>query len=393
MTKVPRQFLPAGLMVVLAYAFFAGLWILLSDRVMGVLVTDPATLVRASMLKGWFFVAVTSLLLYVLVSRLVGRLDAAHQRELEHERAQKLPPPMLVAIADASGDAIVAKDTEGRFLLCNNAACRIVGKQVGEVIGKDDYDLFPSHQAEALRATGRRIVASGRTETNLEELQTVDGPRIFHSTQGPLRDQRGKIFGTYGISRDITERTRADVALHQLADDMKATLQAIPDLMFEVDDQGHYLKVKASNEALLAAPPEQLLGRSVGDILPREAADTVMSALSSAGRHGSDFGRTIMLPIASVPHYFELSVARKPVAEGQADRFIVLSRDITTRMSAETELRRRNVELERFNRAATERELRMLALKREVNELARATGRPEPYDTSFADTDGTGGPA
>jgi len=58
-------------------------------------------------------------------------------------------------------------------------------------------------------------------------------------------------------------------------------------------------------------------------------------------------------------------------------------------MSAEAELRQRNQELERFNRAATERELRMVALKREVNELARAAGRPAPYDTSFADAPAT----
>ena len=50
----------------------------------------------------------------------------------------------------------------------------------------------------------------------------------------------------------------------------------------------------------------------------------------------------------------------------------------------QVELRQRNQELERFNRAATERELRMVALKREVNELARAAGRPQPYDTAFA---------
>ncbi len=84
-THPPR---PVGVfIVVFAYALFAGLWILLSDRAMGVLFSDPAALVQVSMVKGWFFVAVTSLLLYVLVRRLVGQLDAAHQRDLEHQHA------------------------------------------------------------------------------------------------------------------------------------------------------------------------------------------------------------------------------------------------------------------------------------------------------------------
>jgi two-component system CheB/CheR fusion protein len=62
----------------------------------------------------------------------------------------------------------------------------------------------------------------------------------------------------------------------------------------------------------------------------------------------------------------------------------VLSRDITHRVAAEAVLRRRNDELERFNRTAVDRELRMVELKQEVNRLALAAGRPAPYDTSFA---------
>jgi PAS domain S-box-containing protein len=247
--------------VVLAYAFFAGLWILLSDRAMGLLFSDPQALVQASMAKGWFFVAVTSLLLYVLVSRLVNRLDVAHQRDLEYQRAQKQAPPMLVAIADASDDAIFAKDEEGRYLLFNNAAARFVGKPAEAVLGKDDRALFPPGQADPIMAVDRRVRESGQTETLEELLQTAAGERYFLAIKGPLRGADCQIFGTYGISRDITER-----------------------------------KI------------------------------------------------------------------------------------------AEENIKRRNAELEHFNRVAIDRELRMIALKREVNDMARAAGRPAPYDTSFADT-------
>jgi len=67
--------------VVLIYAVFAGLWILFSDHFLGLFVTDHDQLVRASMIKGWAFVAVTTLLLYGLVSRLIHRIDDAHARE------------------------------------------------------------------------------------------------------------------------------------------------------------------------------------------------------------------------------------------------------------------------------------------------------------------------
>ena len=324
--------------VVLAYALFAGLWILLSDQAVGLLFRDPEAIVRASMAKGWLFVAVTTLLLYGLVRRLTSALVEAHRRELAHERERKQPPPMLVAIADASSDAIFAKDEAGRYVLFNNAAARMVGKPAVEAIGQDDHALFPPPQADAIMAKDCRLRASGQAESGEEILQTAIGERVFLSTKGPLRGADGKVFGTYGISRDITERKREEEAVQRLADDLSATLQAIPDLMFEFDAEGHYLKIKSLNQSLLAAPPEELLGRSVSEVLPAEAAATLMQALAAAGRTGSDYGRTTTLPLATGVRHFENSVARKPRLAGQGERFIVLSRDITARMSAEAEL-------------------------------------------------------
>ena len=63
--------------MVLSYAAFASLWILLSDRAVELLFSDPARITTASTLKGWAFVVVTSLLLYVLMRRLSGAPEAA----------------------------------------------------------------------------------------------------------------------------------------------------------------------------------------------------------------------------------------------------------------------------------------------------------------------------
>ncbi|MDO8931601.1 MAG: hypothetical protein Q7U97_04340, partial [Rhodocyclaceae bacterium] len=55
------------LTIVLIYAAFAALWILLSDRAVALLFSDPAQITLASTVKGWLFVVVTSLLLYGLM--------------------------------------------------------------------------------------------------------------------------------------------------------------------------------------------------------------------------------------------------------------------------------------------------------------------------------------
>jgi len=63
--------------VVLVYAVFAGLWILLSDQLMQMIVTDPEQLVWISMFKGWLFVCITSMLLYGTMLRWIGSGDAS----------------------------------------------------------------------------------------------------------------------------------------------------------------------------------------------------------------------------------------------------------------------------------------------------------------------------
>jgi diguanylate cyclase (GGDEF)-like protein/PAS domain S-box-containing protein len=198
------------LTVVATYAIFAALWILFSDQLLGLFVSDHDQFVRASMIKGWAFVIVTALLLYGLVSRLVDRIDASHRRELEADYQKRQALQLLSAIADSSSDAIYAKDAEGRYLIINAAACRFAGKAAEEIIGRDDTAWLPPEQAELLMAIDRNVFASGKQANAEEDLDTPDGRRVFLATKGPLRDEDGRIFGTFGISRDITRRKQTE---------------------------------------------------------------------------------------------------------------------------------------------------------------------------------------
>jgi PAS domain S-box-containing protein len=165
------------------------------------------------MLKGWLFVAITSLLLYVLVRRLVGQLQAQHEDEIRRERERQQALEMLSAIAENSQDAIFVKDTEGRYLLFNPAAGRFVGRNSEDVLGLDDRAIFPPEQAELVMVFDRHVQATGQTETNEEVLETPAGSKVFLATKGPLRDSEGGIIGIFGVSRDITKRKQAEDAL------------------------------------------------------------------------------------------------------------------------------------------------------------------------------------
>ncbi|MBI5790010.1 MAG: PAS domain S-box protein [Rhodocyclales bacterium] len=138
-----------------------------------------------------------------------------------------------------------------------------------------------------------------------------------------------------GTTQDVTERKQVENEVLATRNQLQATLDAIPDLMFEVDLEGRYHDFHSRRTDLLAAPAEQLLGRTVSDMLPRQAAETCLQALHEANETGQSRGRQFELPLPQGKRWFELSVARKSIVAGQDVHFVVLSRDITERKLAD----------------------------------------------------------
>lgn len=199
----------AILKIVAVYAVFAALWIFLSDKALEIAISDPEQRTRVAILKGWAFVAVTSALLYVLIRRFF--LQVAEQTD---QRLRTFE--LLTAISNKSDDAIFAKDLDGRYLLFNRAAGDFVQMSPEEVLGKDDFALFAPDEAEELIANDRKLVANGQSETREETLATAIGTRTFLATKGPIRAPDGTIFGTFGISRDISEWRRNEHELKRI---------------------------------------------------------------------------------------------------------------------------------------------------------------------------------
>ncbi len=126
--------------------------------------------------------------------------------------------------------------------------------------------------------------------------------------------------------------------IRQLASDLSATLHALPDMLFELDTTGHFRKIMAHRDAVLSRRGESLIGRNIAEIMPANAAATVMEALREAERSGESFGRQILLNREGDGVWLELSVTRKPSPDARAPGFIVLARDITERQQTQAEL-------------------------------------------------------
>jgi len=118
-----------------------------------------------------------------------------------------------------------------------------------------------------------------------------------------------------------------------------AILRAIPDLLYEMDIEGRYLHFHSRSHLLLEPSVSPLIGKTVHEVLPPEAAHICLTALQAAQVQGSSTGQRFEAPAGTGTSWFELSIARKDTPPGELPRFIVLSRDITERMDSERQIR------------------------------------------------------
>ncbi len=149
----------------------------------------------------------------------------------EHKAAQEAltrESTLLHALMDNIPDAIYFKDTESRFTRVNRHAPYRGGNAPEEVVGKTDFDFFVEEHARAAYEDEQRIMRTGVPLVDKEECETyTDGSQTWLSTtKVPVFDERGQVTGLVGISRDITERKRAEEARLELAREQAARAEA-----------------------------------------------------------------------------------------------------------------------------------------------------------------------
>jgi PAS domain S-box-containing protein len=321
--------------IAFAYAVFAALWILLSDRAVEAFFSRPEDIVRVGMIKGWLFVAVTSLLLWGLVHVQVARLRGALERERGARAAEAEHFRLLRVIVDNSEDAIFVKDGDGRYVVCNPAAARYMGLAPEAVIGRQDRDVFPADQYQTIVETDRRVVDGGRIQTIAERVETAIGQRVFRTTKGPLSDPAGKPAGLFGIARDLTDRLAADEQLHKLSH----AIEQSPESVCITDAQGRIEYVNPAFSGITGYAPGEAIGRDASflqsDQAPHDPNQDLWVALERGDswkgefynrrKDGTDYvGFAIVSPIRD--------------AEGKTTHYLSVMEDATERIRLGKEL-------------------------------------------------------
>ncbi len=268
------------------------------------------------------------------------------QRLMRLERAARGAGEQLSLAIEALGEGFVLYDRDDRLVICNQRYREIYAISAPAIVPGADFSYILRYGL----ARGQYRAAVGREAAWLaERLAAHAEPYSTHEQElGDGRwlhviEQATPEGGRIGLRIDITERKREEAAAAATRRQLQATLATIPDLLFEVDARGRFVDCHVAEPTRLLVPREALIGKTMAEVLPAEAAAICRTALDEALATGRSTGRQYRLETPGGDEWFELSIARKSEsetlqAEGDAPNLIVLVRDITERKKLEESL-------------------------------------------------------
>jgi two-component system sensor histidine kinase/response regulator len=169
---------------------------------------------------------------------------------------------------------IFRKDLQERFTFVNQRFCETLGKPRAEIIGKTDFDFFPSELALKYRRDDRRVIDAQETFETVEAHQTPEHGKIYvQVVKTPLFDTTGKVSGTQCMFWDVTARKKTEELLAYERDLLRALLENVPDRIYFKDVQSRFLKCSRALAGIFGvADPEQVVGKSDFDFFSEEHA-------------------------------------------------------------------------------------------------------------------------
>ena len=288
-----------------------------------------------------------------------GRVDAhllhrALRYTIERSRAEMQlarERDMFQTLLENIPDRIYFKDRQSRFIRINRAFTALFGLQrAEEAYGKTDADFYGAeHSREALQDELRVMQTGEPLLAKVEFENLADGRKSWSlTTKLPLHDRRGKVIGTCGISREISQMKELEEQLQTERNLLRAVIDNLPDLIFLKDAEGRYLLSNMAHLRWLgASESSEVRGRTVFDFFP----DDVATSFHQSDMAVANAGRPLLneeehrVESDGSPRWRLTSKIPWLDDDGKTVGLVCISRDITQQKLAEARLKQANTEL------------------------------------------------
>lgn len=270
-----------------------------------------------------------------------------------HAKAERNLKLLNVAVSGSS-DAVYVKDKIGRYLIVNQAAADFIGKPIAEILGKDDYYLFPESSAKTIIMRDQLVMKRRLTQRHEESIVSIDGKSMeFDVTKGPMFDNTGVVIGLFGISRDITEFKQAQAAILDRDFKLSAIVNYSPAVLSLKDIHGRYVLANPNLQRIHHLSEADILGKTDFDLYPEEIADSLSKNDSMILESLKRYAIEEQLPIEGQLCDFMTTIFPVLNASGKAELICRISLDITEAKRKNKSLQMSEMRLKEAQRLAS----------------------------------------
>lgn len=258
--------------------------------------------------------------------------------ERRRERALRESEEKYRALAESAPDFIFVHDRSLTITYVNEAGARMIGASPERLVGKRVENLFPESTAKLFRANLEKVFATGAGYTAEREVDFHGVRRWLTTTLTPLRTGLGEVFGVMGVSRDTTERTRAEEARVRSEDRLRTIFEnaTYGFAVAERESSRMYMTNRRYRE-MVGYTEEELLGLTAADMHPPEDRERFWldwRKIGSGTRHFSD------VPVLRKDGtMFFADISDVEVEFDGVPHMLAIVHDVTKRREAERALR------------------------------------------------------
>jgi PAS domain S-box-containing protein len=262
--------------------------------------------------------------------------------QFSQKNIQLLTPDVITSLIQSLPLHIYAKDKEGRFMYANKPYCERLGLQLGELIGKNDYDIHPVQLAEKYSQDDLRVMSRGSKETLEERWQSHSGEEKWVQViKAPLRNNLDdEVIGTIGIFWDITEKKRFEILLAEERNLLRTLIDNLPDYIYVKDAESRFLLANLAVARLMGAShPDKLLGKTDKDFFSKSQADKFLTDEQDIMHTGCSVIDTeeCVTDFTGIEHWLRTTKVPLKNVSGEITGIVGIGHDFTLQRHAELE--------------------------------------------------------
>jgi PAS domain S-box-containing protein len=267
-----------------------------------------------------------TILIFILILSRLSNKKELKDLSIKYEKSTNL----LTGVFKNFPDAIFLKDTDSKYLSCNDIFLRTTNLKMEDLLKKGDSVFLNEEQSKRALIYDRQIIKNKETINYDLHYTTTSGEKfIYNVIKAPLLNEQGKVTGILGIARDVTVQEILKSTIEEKQSQLNAILENMPFCAYVKDLNGNFITGNKKIFDLTGKTQEELSNTNLSEIFPTELNEKIAEEDAKIIKTKETLRIEMETYYDSVPSWLEINKSPILNNDGEVIGIVIVFRDIT----------------------------------------------------------------